>query len=171
MKKTAISAMLCAVLGAASLLHPAWAGEAKVQWNIADKQVNEDSIAKIDQTFAKLAKGLPDGFRLEVNVRLLKPAVEPDNSNQISKSNSVDPDSIDAKTSASRDRTPSWPRLNFDYVLRDGQGAVVKTGQEELKDMDYLKQARARYGEYEANMVKDWFRKQQQSNAFPVASN
>lgn len=171
MQKKNVAAILCSLFMIFGLTKAAWAGDAKVQWKLSDNQTSEESMAKIDETFAKLAKALPSGFQLEVNVSLLKTAVAPDNSNQLQKSITMESEKLDANAMASRERTPSWPRMHFEYTLKDSTGTVVKTGYEELKDMDYLNQARARYGEYEANMVKDWFRKQQQSKAFPVAAH
>ncbi|PXF63311.1 DUF3016 domain-containing protein [Kangiella spongicola] len=57
-----------------------------------------------------------------------------------------------------------FPRMEFSYILTDDQGAVLKEGEANLKDMNYLHQdrawKRARYKEgfyYEKRMFREWF--------------
>ena len=53
------------------------------------------------------------------------------------------------------------PRINFSYELLDGSGAMIRTGEEKLKDMSFQDRAAARYRNqtlrYEKTMLRDWF--------------
>ena len=56
-----------------------------------------------------------------------------------------------------------FPRMDFSYTLTDDQGAVLKEGEANLKNMNYLHQVRAwkraRYKEgfyYEKRMFREW---------------
>ena len=170
MKRTCIALALCTAITFISFAAPSYAGESKLVWNLTDKHVDEDAVTKIDKTFKTLAQKLPVGFQLEVEVSLLQTAVEPNNQTQFRKSTTADPDATLQNPTPTREVNARWPRMNFQYVLRNNTGAIVKQGQAELKDMDYLNQARARYGEYEANMVKDWFKHEFDTKTLSLAA-
>ncbi len=56
----------------------------------------------------------------------------------------------------------TWPRLKFTYTVMEN-GAVVATGQADVRDSDYLNGFNTQpYGDrlrYERQMLADWFRK------------
>jgi len=58
-----------------------------------------------------------------------------------------------------------WPRINFDYVLKDGEKEVA-SGKISLRDMGF--QYRSNFGnsefKYEEQLWKDWFRAVTQEN-------
>jgi hypothetical protein len=148
----------------------AFAGEAKVNWQDPDKYmdvrpVNETKanfrnrvFKELDSAFADLAKKLPDGYSLNVNVTDLDLAGE------------VWP------TRNGRDmrivRDIDWPAISFSYVLKNAEGQDVKSGREDLKDMNFQTRPNVRSSSedfyYEKALLGDWFSKQQRSKAFPT---
>lgn len=148
----------------------AFAGEAKVHWQDTDKYMdirpaNESRdgfharvFREFERMFDDLAKRLPDGYKLQVNVTDLDLAGE------------VWP------TRSGREvriiRSIDWPRISFSYVLTNPQGQEVKSGKEDLKDMNFQSRLNVRSGMdnffYEEAMLSDWFAAQQRSKAFPT---
>jgi|Laugrespbdmm15sn_2_1035079.scaffolds.fasta_scaffold22135_2 hypothetical protein len=56
-----------------------------------------------------------------------------------------------------------FPSIDFSYELKDASGAVIKSGEENIKDMGYLYSG-ANFVKnppfnYEKDMIDDWFRK------------
>jgi len=55
----------------------------------------------------------------------------------------------------------TWPRIDLEFVWRDGQGALLDRGPERLVDLDYLGHVAARTDPdrlpYEKAMIRDWF--------------
>jgi hypothetical protein len=147
------------------------AGDAKVTWGDMDKFSDVDSRREMKQdfhervqkefgmVFSNLAKKLPTGYQLEVDVTDLDLAGE------------VRGQSIGFGLDIRVLREIYWPKMSFSYVLKDEKGAVVGSGKEELRDMNYLHNIRMPTGntsfEYEEKMLQDWFRHQQRDNHFP----
>ncbi len=56
-----------------------------------------------------------------------------------------------------------FPSIKFNYVLKDANGNVLKSGEENIKDMGYLFSGRVYISDppfdYEKRMIDDWFRK------------
>lgn len=56
-----------------------------------------------------------------------------------------------------------WPRMNFRYSI-ESQGAVVKSGEASVSDMNYLQSfnrySSNEYLRYEKRMLDEWFRKE-----------
>lgn len=147
------------------------AGDAKLNWgkfeDFADvqsshenKEAFHDRVAKeIAAVFSSLAKKLPEGVHMEVNVTDLDLAGE------------VRFEMAYGASQIRVMRAIHWPRMNFTYELKNAQGEVVASGKEELRDMDYLSHSRIPSGhtsfEFEEKMIQDWFRKQVFAGHFP----
>lgn len=56
-----------------------------------------------------------------------------------------------------------FPSIDFSYELKDASGAVIKSGEENIKDMGYLYSGSNFVNDpafnYEKEMIDDWFRK------------
>ncbi len=163
--------LLSALMGAACA-QAAWAGDVKVSWGKMDdftdiqasyehKQVFREHLTQeFEAVFAGLAKKLPEGFTLEVNVKDIDLAGE------------VKP-MVGAWNGMVRVMKPiHWPRLSFEYKLSNAQAEQIASGKEELRDMDYLQRIRMPSGntsfEFEERMLQEWFRHQLLSGAFPA---
>ncbi len=164
MKKFVIAALL-----AGFQFGSAYAGEAKLTWGNLDKftdiqegrdnrdQFREHLKKEFSDVFNHLAKKLPDGYTLAVDV------------NDIDLAGDIRP-----STSFWQIRvmtTIYWPRMVFNYELRNDKSELVASGKEELRDMDYLNHPRIPSGntrfEFEERMLQDWFRHQYASGNFP----
>ncbi len=110
-----------------------------------------DVLKQIEDHFAKLAKGLPAGQDLKVEVTDIDLA-----------------GNIDHGRSASRDLRvlrggADWPRINLKYSVEAG-GKTLKSGEVSLSDMNYLRNLN-RYPNneplrYEKRMLDQWFEKE-----------
>ncbi|WMW79414.1 DUF3016 domain-containing protein [Undibacterium cyanobacteriorum] len=147
----------------------AYAGDSKVNWGNLDKFTDvqegrdqreyfrENLKKEFSEIFNGLAKKLPEGYTLTVNVNDLDLAgdIRP----------SISYWQIRIMT------TIYWPRMSFDYELKNDKNEVVASGKEELRDMDYLNRIRIPSGrtqfEYEEKMIQDWFRHQYAVGNFP----
>jgi len=150
----------------------AFAGVAKVNWQDSDhyadiRPTNETQAGfqsrvfkEFENMFDKMAKKLPDGYKLQVNVTDLDLAGE------------VWP----MHRAAGRDirivRDIDWPRISFTYVLKDSQDKEVASGKEDLADMNFRARPNIRSGMdgfgYEENMLNDWFSAKQRNKEFPL---
>ena len=161
--------LLLAVCLASLYSSSAYAGEAKLSWGNLDKfsdvqegrdsreQFRERLTKEFSEVFNSLAKKLPEGYTLNVEVSDLDLAgdLRPGmSSGQIRIMTAV-----------------YWPRMNFSYELRNEKQEVVAAGKEELRDMDYLNRVRMPSGntqfDFEERMIQDWFKRQFASGTFP----
>jgi hypothetical protein len=167
MKKSFFVATLFSVLSVS-----AFAGEAKVTWgdlskftDIVEGQENranfqERLVKEFDDVFNQYSnRYLPEGYQLEVKVTDLDLAGD------------VRPMVVQAGMMRIVSRI-YWPTMSFDYVLKNAQNEIVKSGKANLKDMNFLDRIRIRTGrtgfEYEEKMLSDWFKQQQMDNVFPA---
>ena len=149
----------------------AYAGEAKVTWQNPDSYIDvrpanesktgfEARVFKtLDGIFDKLAKQLPDGYKLQITVTDLDLAgdVKPMRG----------PGGQDIRVVKDID----WPQISFSYVLSDPQGKQVAAAKEELRDINFRSGVSINTGNsfyYEESMLRDWFKKQQDKKLFPT---
>lgn len=167
MKKTFFVAAIFSVLSVS-----AFAGEAKVTWgdlskftDVVEGQENrtyfqERLVKEFGDVFNRFSdRYLPEGYQLEVKVTDLDLAGD------------VRPMVVQAGMMRIVSRI-YWPTMTFDYVLKNAQNEIVKSGKANLKDMDFLERIRIPTGrtgfEYEEKMLSDWFKQQQMDNVFPA---
>jgi hypothetical protein len=164
MKKIVIACLILSVFSGA-----AHAGEAKLKWGNLDDFTDvspgyelkdafrERLMQEFGLVFSNFASKLPDGYQLDVTV------------NDLDLAGDVRPS---ASIHQIRFMTQIyWPRMKFQYELRNEKNEIVSSGVEELRDMDYLGRARVPSGrtsfEFEEKMIHDWFRKQTIAGVFP----
>lgn len=163
--------LLFAVIVGALYSSASFAGEAKVGWGKLDdfsdvvvgseskERFRERLIKEFEEVFSAMAKKLPDGYVLNIEVADLDLAG-------------------DARFVAWTDMYPIrvmeeiyWPRMNFAYTLKNAKEEIVVHGKEELRDMNYLRGFKFPSGatsfEYEEKMLQDWFKKQVLAGSFP----
>ncbi|MFA9273288.1 MAG: DUF3016 domain-containing protein [Candidatus Aquirickettsiella gammari] len=147
------------------------AGEVKVNWGKLDdfteispghetkEHFRERLKKEFEDVFAALAKKLPDGYQLTVNI------------SDIDLAGDIRPGASFSVSQIRIMREIYWPRMNFSYELRNTQQEVIAQAKEELRDMDYLHRVRIPSGrtsfEYEEKMLNDWFKKQVLAGTFP----
>ncbi|MBC3875648.1 DUF3016 domain-containing protein [Undibacterium flavidum] len=147
------------------------AGEVKVNWGKLDdfteinpghetkEHFRERLTKEFEDVFAALAKKLPDGYQLTVNV------------SDIDLAGDIRPGASFSVSQIRIMREIYWPRMNFSYELKNSQQEVIAQAKEELRDMDYLHRVRIPSGrtsfEYEEKMLNDWFKKQVMTGVFP----
>ncbi len=174
MKKYILSAMLATsalVATSALLAGSALAGEAKVTWQNPDSYTDirpgnqtkagfEARVFKgLDEVFDKLARQLPDGYKLLINVT------------DVDLAGDVRPGRGPGGQDIRIVRDIDWPRMSFSYVLNNAQDQQVVAGKEDLKDINFRSGIGINTSDsfyYEENMLKDWFNKQQQKKVFPT---
>jgi hypothetical protein len=169
MKKLVFTCLsTCLLLNAFSGV--AHAGDAKLKWENLDNfsdispgyelkdAFRQRLMKEFGLVFSNFAKKLPDGYQLDVTV------------SDVDLAGDVRP----SMSSANHIRfmtTIYWPRMKFNYELRNDKNALISAGNEELRDMDYLARARIPSGatsfEYEEKMILDWFKKQTNAGVFP----
>ncbi|GHG04469.1 DUF3016 domain-containing protein [Thalassotalea marina] len=134
------------------------AGTSEVTWTNPEKYRDIDPgdshrekfkrqiFSNFEKHFAKLAKALPEGQVLKINVTDVDLAG-------------------DAKFNMERIRIVRdiyFPRLEFSYEVVDASGNTLHSGEENLKDMSFMMRGGAKYGNdllsYEKRMLDDWFR-------------
>lgn len=149
------------------------AGDAKVTWqepgqyadirpgNEAPDAFQARVFKEFEKTFSDLARKLPDGYLLEITVTNLDLAGD---ANRVTSTTARDFRIIEKN---------DWPRMSFNYTLRDATSAVLVSGKEDLKDMNFMSQsgllADNSSFNYEKRMIKDWFKKQQKQKRFPAS--
>lgn len=150
----------------------AGAGEVKVNWGKLDdfteinpghetkEHFRERLTKEFEDVFAALAKKLPDGYQLTVNI------------SDIDLAGDIRPGASFSVSQIRIMREIYWPRMNFSYELKNPQQEVIAQAKEELRDMDYLHKVRIPSGrtsfEYEEKMLNDWFKKQVLAGIFPT---
>ncbi len=121
--------------------------------NQSRKRFRESTFNRIEKHLEKLALKLPDGQTLKMTVTDLDLAGH------------VWPGHIAGLDSTSEVRIIKRidiPRVDFSYQLMDASGAVLKEGEEKLKDMNFQEHGTNRFSDdalrYEKNMLTDWFK-------------
>lgn len=110
-----------------------------------------DWLDELSRYVAKrAARALPDGQRLLVTITDVQRAgrIEPWHRSALSDVRIV------------RDTTP--PRIDLTFQLVSTQGAVLKEGSRQLRDIDFLHRSGFHRGEllsYEKNLIDDWMRR------------
>lgn len=119
------------------------------------KSFRNRTMKDLHQFIDKLAADLPDGHKLNVNVTDLDLAGRVWPATAVGSNNGQNIRVV---------RQMDIPRMNFSYELLDASGVVVKSGQQELKDMAFQDRAINRRTHenllYEKGMVKRWFKEE-----------
>jgi hypothetical protein len=147
------------------------AGEVKVSWQEPEKftdirpsnEIRSDFQSRLfkefDQIFAELAKKLPDGYQWDVTVT------------DVDLAGDVRPFFHSSNTEIRVIKELYWPRMSFNFELKDAQGNTVASGKEDVKDMAFLMRTTISSGnnsfQYEEQMLKSWFNTQQKEKIFP----
>ena len=163
--------LLFAVIVGALYSSASFAGEAKVSWGKFDdftdvvagseskERFRERLTKEFEEVFSAMAKKLPDGYVLTIEVSDLDLAGDARYGNWAT----INPIRVM--------REIYWPRMNFAYSLKNANDEVVVSGKEELRDMNYLHRFRIPSGatsfEFEEKMLQDWFKKQVLAGSFP----
>ncbi|MFZ6746563.1 DUF3016 domain-containing protein [Undibacterium sp. JH2W] len=164
---------ICSLVLLAAAMSPlAHAGEVKVAWQEPEKFTdirpsNESKpdfqarvIKEFDQMFADLAKKLPDGYQWDVTVT------------DIDLAGDVRPFFHHTMNDVRVIKDLYWPRMSFNFDLKDAEGKSVASGKEDIKDMGFLMRLGIASGhtnfQYEEQMLYDWFKKQQRDKVFPT---
>ncbi|MBC3918715.1 DUF3016 domain-containing protein [Undibacterium sp. CY18W] len=166
--KKICTVMLLAVV----MTGPAYAGSARVSWQEPEKftdirPTNESKIGfqervikEFDRMFDDLAKKLPDGYVWDITVT------------DVDLAGDVRPFFTPMVSEVRVIRDLYWPRMSFRFDLKDEQGKTVASGNEDVKDMSFLMRLGVASGhnsfQYEEQMLRDWFSKQQKEKIFPV---
>lgn len=145
----------------------AFAGDAKVVWGELEKftdirssfetkeMFNQRLMKEFNDVFSGLAKQLPSDFTLEVNIYDIDLAGEVRYLSASGFNNRIV-------------RGIDWPKISFEFVLKNDKGTIVAAGKEDLKDMNFLNQRRIPSGrtsfDFEEKMLQDWFRNQQREH-------
>ncbi|MBL8521114.1 MAG: DUF3016 domain-containing protein [Betaproteobacteria bacterium] len=150
--RTLLPVVSCALIAAAS---PAWAG-ASVKFTGADHFTDlpfaswdrTEVMQQLEAHFAKLAKSLPAGQDLKVEVT------------DIDLAGTIDPTRSPGRDLRILRGMADWPRINLKYTVEAG-GKAVKSGEATVSDMNYLRNHN-RYPNneplrYEKRMLDRWF--------------
>lgn len=120
--------------------------------NQSRSRFRETTFKHLEKHLEKLAARLPEGQRLKLTVTNLDLAGQVWPGHMMGLGLSSDVRLINRV---------DIPRMNFSYELLDGSGAIIRTGEEKLKDMSFQDRAVGRYRNqtlrYEKTMLKDWF--------------
>ncbi|MFZ6656618.1 DUF3016 domain-containing protein [Undibacterium sp. TJN19] len=163
--------MCIALFFLAALSGQVSAGEVRVSWQEPEKFTdirpsNERAsdfqsrlIKEFDQMFAELAKKLPDGYQWDVTVT------------DVDLAGDVRPFFHASYNEIRVIKELYWPRMSFNFELKDAQGNSVASGKEDIKDMAFLMRTNIPSGhnsfQYEEQMLRDWFHTQQKEKIFP----
>lgn len=149
----------------------AQAADVKVEWQDLSKFTdvrpsNETKldfqarlVKEFDEIFASLGKRLPDNYTLSIHV------------NDLDLAGDVRPFFHSSLHDIRVMREIYWPRMNFDYELKDAQGNSVAKASASLSDMAYLNRINFAHNsefKYEEQMLRDWLFKLQREKIFPV---
>jgi hypothetical protein len=110
----------------------------------------EELLERLSEHFVKLAKTLPAGQQLQVEVL------------DVDLAGAIEPFTRGMQQVRVLRGQADWPRMHLRYsIVQDGK--VIKSGEDQLRDMSYLNRAN-RYapGEllrYEMRMLDEWFSK------------
>ena len=148
------------------------AGEVTVTWpdpttftdirpaNEMSGDLQERLVRELNQVFDDLARELPDGYKWSVAVTDVDLAGE------------VRPLFRWWSNEIRVVKASDWPRISFQYDLKDAQGHTVASAGEDVRDMGFLMHSGASIGRtsfrYEERMLRDWFHLQQRQTTFPV---
>ena len=120
--------------------------------NQSRSRFRDRTFKHLEEHLEELASRLPEGQRLKLSVTNLDLAGQVWPAHMIGLGFGSDVRLIERV---------DIPRMNFSYQLLDGSGAIIRTGEEKLKDMAFQERAIARYRNetlrYEKTMIKDWF--------------
>jgi hypothetical protein len=113
----------------------------------------DQTFTQLEEYLQKLAKQLPDGQKLLLNVTNLDLAGQ------------VWPASFVGLGHSSNDvrvvKNVDIPRMSFSYKLTDQTGEIIQQGDVDLKDMAFMDRANRFFDSeslrYEKNMLKVWF--------------
>ena len=125
------------------------------QANFSSAKFRKHVFNQLEKHLSKLAKDLPKGQVINFKITDLDMA------------GSVEPASIIGLSSSMEDvrvmRNIDIPRIKFEYELVDASGAVIKSAEVKLKDMNYLNDirfsSRNKPYEHEKRMLSKWFSK------------
>lgn len=156
MKNLRTVVMMC--LTTMLLVPSVLAGTSEVTWTNPEKYRDIDPgdghrehfkrqvFAKFEKHFSKLAEKLPEGQVLKINVTDVDLAG-------------------DAKFNMERIRIVKdiyFPRIEFSYQVVDSEGNILRSGEENLKDMSFMMRGGPKYSNdllgYEKRMLDEWFR-------------
>ena len=163
--------ILCGLMLTGMFVSGAFAGEAKVTWQEPEKYTDikpsnetrdsfkERVFKEFNIMFAGMAKKLPDGYQLEINVTDLDLAGDVNG----------------MYSSLGREirvvKELYWPRMVFSYTLKNEKNEIVATAKEDVKDMNFMSPAGMHSTgsgfDYEEKMLNDWFKAQQKMKKFP----
>ena len=154
-----------------AMLAQAEAGEVKVTWQDPEKYTDirpsneikadfKDRVIKeLDLVFVDLAKKLPEGYQWDITVT------------DVDLAGDVRPFFHHGMNDVRVIKELYWPRMSFSYELKDAAGKSVASGKEDVKDMNFLMRRSLSTGtggfQYEEQMLRDWFRRQQRDKIFP----
>jgi len=153
-----LTTILLAACTIVSLQSVAYAATSEVTWtdykkyrdihpgNESRKHFRERTFKNLEKHFTKLAKNLPEGQILKIDVT------------------DVDLAGDTHVGGINRMRVVKdifFPRMNFSYQLVSASGSEVISGKVELKDMSFMSTGSLRYRHdslgYEKKMLDDWF--------------
>lgn len=160
-----------ALFAAAVFAVQAQAGEVKLTWQEPEKFADirstsetrdafqERVIKELGKVFVDLANKLPDGVTWIATVT------------DIDLAGDVRPMMRHGTGDIRVVKDIYWPRMSIRYSMLDARGQVISEGKEDIKDMSFMlgnpMAARNTAFQYEAKMLRDWFRRQQQDKRFP----
>ncbi|MCF2949135.1 DUF3016 domain-containing protein [Paraglaciecola aquimarina] len=108
------------------------------------QNTKEDAFYNIEKVLKRLAKKLPDGYLLKLDVTDLDLAGETQSRN----------------FRVVRDMFP--PRMEFSYQLLDGGDNVLAENQENIRDTSFMNKVSLRYKNeaygFEKQLIEDWFK-------------
>ena len=151
----------CALLGL-MMMASVNAAELKLNWgdvkkftDVVTTEVSQDDFEthlkkEFSKMIAKQSKRLPATQTLEMTVT------------DIDLAGHVPPEMMPAGRMMRVVKDPYWPRMSFEYVLKDKEGKVLASGKEDLKDMSFLSGMRKNNQNsefyFEEIMFNNWFK-------------
>jgi hypothetical protein len=117
----------------------------------SQKKFEESVMRELEKQFREEAEALPEGQTLQVTVK------DVDLAGDIEYFHRSYPFGLRVV------RNVDFPRLEFSYVLRDENGAVISSGDENISDLgfrdDILVQRNMDPLDYEKEMISEWYDK------------
>jgi hypothetical protein len=163
--------ILLSVAVTAMFVCPVFAGEAKVTWQAPEKysdiRPGNDTrdafqarvFKELEVVFTDLAKQLPDAYQLEITVTDLDLAGD------------VNGMYGDRFRDIRVIKELYWPRMSLSYALKNPDNALIASGKDDIKDMNFMSRISIPSGNtnfiYEETMLRDWFAKKQTEKVFP----
>ena len=165
--------MLFALTIAMTCASNVFAGQAKVTWQDPEKftdiragnetrQGFQDRVFKdLEQVFSDMAKQLPDDYQMEVVVT------------DVDLAGDINGTYRQMGNDLRIIKEIYWPRMSFNYSIKDAKSAVIASGTENVKDMNFMSRSRFTSGNsgfaYEEKMLVDWFKQLQKDKKLPAA--